>query len=49
MKQTKFMQVMFSAVENGDEELTSQVANDIETAKAEGNVETDEVSYNNLG
>lgn len=49
MKQTKFMQVMFSAVENGDEELTGQVANDIETAKSEGAVDTDEVSYNNLG
>ena len=46
------MQVMFSAAENNDEELTSQVANDIETAKAseEGSgVEDDEVSYVNLG
>ena len=49
---TRFMQVMFSAAENGDEELTSQVANDIETAKSqeEGDgVEDDEVSYVNLG
>ena len=49
---TRFMQVMFSAAENNDEELTSQVANDIETAKAseEGSgVEDDEVSYVNLG
>lgn len=49
---TRFMQVMFSAAENNDEELTSQVANDIETAKAqeEGDgVEDDEVSYVNLG
>ena len=46
------MQVMFSAAENNDEELTSQVANDIETAKAseEGSgIEDDEVSYVNLG
>ena len=49
---TRFMQVMFSANENNDEELTSQVANDIETAKAgeEGSgIEDDEVSYVNLG
>ena len=49
---TRFMQVMFSAAENNDEELTSQVANDIETAKAseEGSgIEDDEVSYVNLG
>lgn len=49
---TRFMEVMFSAVENQDEELTSQVANDIEDAKdqeeGEG-VETDEVTYVNLG
>lgn len=49
---TRFMEVMFSAVENQDEELTSQVANDIEDAKdhEEGDgVETDEVTYVNLG
>lgn len=49
---TRFMEVMFSAVENQDEELTSQVANDIETAKnsEEGDgIETDEVTYVNLG
>ena len=49
---TRFMQVMFSAAENNDEELTWQVANDIETAKAseEGyGVEDDEVSYVHVG
>ena len=49
---TRFMEVMFSAVENQDEELTSQVANDIENAKnsEEGDgIETDEVTYVNLG
>ena len=49
MKQTRFMQVMFSAVENSDEELAAQVAGDIEAAKENGNVDTDEVSYINLG
>lgn len=43
------MQVMFSATEQGDEELTSQVAGDIEDAKKTGAVDTDEVSYISLG
>ena len=43
------MQTMFSAVENGDEELTKQVANDIESAKANGIVDTKEVKYENRG
>ena len=49
MKITRFMQTMFSAVENGDEELTKQVANDIESAKANGIVDTKEVKYENRG
>ena len=52
MAVTRFMQVMFSAGENNDEELTSQVANDIENTKAAevgDGVEDDEVSYVNLG
>lgn len=49
MMKTRFMQVMFSATEQGDEELTSQVAGDIEEAKNEGSVDTDEVSYISLG
>jgi hypothetical protein len=49
MKQTRFMQAMFSAVENEDEELAAQVAGDIETAKNKGAVDTDEVTYVHLG
>ena len=33
MKNTRFMEVLFSAAENNDEELTNQVAQDIEDAK----------------
>ena len=43
------MEVLFSAVENNDEELTAQVARDIEDAKANGVVDTDEVKYENAG
>ena len=46
------MQVMFSAAENNDEELTKQVADDIEATKAQeegAGFEDDEVSYVNLG
>ena len=49
---TRFMQVMFSAAENNDEELTKQVADDIEETKTQETgegVEDDEVSYVNLG
>ena len=49
MNKTKFMQVMFSAVDMEDEELATQVAGDIEAAQEEGAVETDEVAYVNLG
>lgn len=49
MKQTRFMQVMFSAVERGDEELAAQVRDDIEGAKENGVVDTEEVTYTNLG
>ena len=49
MKQTKFMQVMFSAVENGDEQLAAQVRDDIEAAKENGVVDTEEITYTNLG
>ena len=47
--ETRFMQVMFSATENQDEELMAQVANDVEAAKTEGSFEDDEVTYVNLG
>ena len=49
MKNTRLMEVLFSAVENNDEELTAQVANDIEAAKEHGVVDTDEVTYENAG
>lgn len=49
MKQTRFMQVMFSAVERGDEELAAQVRDDIEAAKVTDVVDTDEITYTNLG
>ena len=47
--ETRFMQVMYSATENQDAELTTQVANDIEAAKQNGQFEDDEVTYVNLG
>ena len=46
---TKFMQVMFSADEREDEELAGQVAEDIESAKENGEVDTDEINYKHLG
>lgn len=49
MKNTRFMEVLFSAVENNDEELTAQVAQDIESARENGVVDTDEVKYENAG
>ena len=49
MKKTRLMEVLFSAVEKNDEELANQVAKDIEDAKANGSVDTDEVKYESLG
>lgn len=49
MKNTRFMEVLFSAVENNDEELTAQVAKDIEDAKEHGVVDTEELKYENAG
>lgn len=49
MKNTRFMEVLFSAVKNNDEELTAQVAKDIEDAKVNGVVDTDEVKYEDAG
>ena len=43
------MQALFSATEEGDEELTGQVASDIEKAKRVGSVDTDEVRYDSNG
>lgn len=49
MENTRLMSRLFSAVNDGDEELLNQVANDIETAKKDGSVETDELTYVDLG
>lgn len=43
------MEVMYSAVEDQNEALTEQVASDIEEAKQSGEVDTDEITYVNLG
>lgn len=45
MKNTRFMERLFSAMEENDEELLNQVAKDIEDAKANGKVEDEEVIY----
>lgn len=49
MWNTRFMSRLFSATEEGDEELTEQVANDIEGARKNGSVDTDEVHYEDEG
>ena len=48
---TRFMTVMFSASEKGDEELLNQVAGDIQAAKENGSFEDEngEMSYKDLG
>lgn len=43
------MERLFSATEEKDEELTSQVAKDIEDAKANGEVDTEELNYKSNG
>lgn len=49
MIKTRFMSRLFSATEEGDEELTAQVAQDIQDAQKNGAVDTDEVRYENNG
>ena len=49
MKNTRLMDRLFSATEEKDQELTEQVANDIEAAKEKGSVNTDELKYVDLG
>ncbi len=49
MKNTRLMDRLFSATEEKDQELTEQVANDIEAAKESGSVDTDELKYVDLG
>ena len=46
---TRFMDRLFSATDEKDEELTAQVASDIEKAKQFGEVDTDEVNYKDMG
>ena len=48
MANTRFMERMFSATENKEEEVLNQVANDIQEAKANGEVDTDELKYETL-
>ena len=49
LENTRFMTRIFSATAEGDEELTSQVAREIEEAKQKGSVTTDELTYVDLG
>lgn len=49
MSKTRFMTVLFSATEKGDEELTKQVHEDIQKAKENGSFEDDEMEYKDLG
>ena len=49
MENTRFMSRMFSAVNEGDEELVNQVANDINDAEKNGSVENDELTIVSLG
>lgn len=46
---TRFMDRLFSATDEKDEELTAQVASDIEKAKQFGEVDTEEVNYKDMG
>lgn len=49
MKHTRFMNRLFSATSEKDEELTNQVSEDIEKAKKDGSFEDDEMKYDHLG
>lgn len=49
MKHTRFMDRLFSATAENDEELTSQVSEDIEKAKSDGSFEDDEMKYDHIG
>ena len=49
MKNTRLMDRLFSATDEKDQELTEQVANDIEAAKESGSVDTDELKYEHVG
>lgn len=49
MKNTRLMDRLFSSTSEKDEELNAQVANDIEDAKKNGEVDTDELKFKNEG
>ena len=49
MVNTRLMDRLFSATDEKDEELTGQVAQDIEDAKANGSVDTEELKYEDAG
>lgn len=49
MKNTRLMSRLFSATNEKDEELVNQVAGDIENAKANGSVDTDELKFEHVG
>ena len=49
MANTRFMERMFSATEKEEKEVLNQVAGDIQKAKEEGAVDTDELKYEKVG
>ncbi len=49
MENTRLMDRLFSATDEKDQELTAQVAEDIESAKENGSVDTDELKYEHVG
>ena len=49
MKNTRLMEVLFSATDEKDEELVNQVASGVEKAKEDGKVDTDELKYEHVG
>lgn len=50
MKNTRLMDRLFSATDEKDQELTEQVANDIEAAKeSDAPIDTDELKYEHVG
>lgn len=49
MKNTRLMDRLFSSTSEKDEELNEQVAKDIETARENGVVDTDELTFKNEG
>lgn len=49
MANTRFMERMFSATEKEEKEVLNQVAGDIQKAKEEGSVDTDELKYEKVG